>query len=180
MQSQIASKAHRVLSRCRPQLRRLCAQAASDPVGVPPAPGAAVAASPRVQSLLDELVSLNMLEVKELTDGLKDRLGIDDSMAMPMNPAMFANMAGAAPAEDAGAKEAEPEKTEFDVKLEKFDAAKKIAVIKEIRAITGLGLKEAKALVEDAPKVFKSAVPKEEAEQLRDKLKDIGAEVVLE
>lgn len=139
----------------------------------------AVAASPRVQQLLDELVSLNMLEVKQLTDGLKERLGIDDSMAMPMNPAMFAGMSAAAPA----AAEAEPavvEKTEFDVKLEKYDSAKKIAVIKEIRAITGLGLKEAKALVEEAPKVIKKAVSKEEAEQLKDKLKEIGGEVVLE
>lgn len=115
-----------------------------------------------------------------MTDGLKDRLGIDDSamMGMPMNPAMFAGTG----AQAAPAAEAEPvvEKTAFDLKLEKFDAAKKIAVIKEVRAITGLGLKEAKALVEEAPKVFKSEVAKEEAEQIRDKLKEIGGEVVLE
>lgn len=164
-------------------MRRLCAEPAAvsptDSIGIPPGGGAAMAASPRVQALLDDLVSLNMLEVKELTDGLKDRLGIDDSMAMPMNPAMFAGMVpgGGAPTE-----EAEPvvEKTAFDLKLEKFDPAKKIAVIKEIRTITGLGLKEAKAMVEEAPKVFKSEVAKDEAEQIRDKLKEIGAEVLLE
>jgi large subunit ribosomal protein L7/L12 len=72
------------------------------------------------------------------------------------------------------------EKTAFDLKLEGFDASKKIAVIKEIRSITSLGLKEAKALVEEAPKVFKTAVGKEEAEQIVAKLKEIGAVVKLE
>lgn len=166
-----------------PFVRQLSAEPAAvpttDAVGIPPADGAAMAASPRVQALLDDLVSLNMLEVKQLSDGLKDKLGIDDSMAMPMNPAMFAGMVpgGGAPAEEA---ESVVEKTAFDLKLEKFDSAKKIAVIKEIRSITGLGLKEAKAMVEEAPKVFKSEVAKDEAEQIRDKLKEIGAEVKLE
>lgn len=180
MQRQILRGATRLIFQNRLYIRQLSAQpAAAEPIGIPPPGGAAVEASPRVQQLLDELVSLNMLEVKQLTDGLKERLGIDDSMAMPMNPAMFAGMQAAAPA----AAEAEPavvEKTEFDLKLDKFDSAKKIAVIKEIRAITGLGLREAKTLVEEAPKVFKNAVPKEEAEQLRDKLKEVGAEVSLE
>lgn len=142
----------------------------------------AASVSPRVATLLDELVSLNMLEVRELTTGLKDRLGIDDMATMPMgfNPAAFAGMPMAG-GEAAGAeKEKEPEKTHFDLKLDKFDAGKKIAVIKEIRAITGLGLKEAKTMVEEAPKVFKNQVSKEEAEQIRDKLKEIGAEVSLE
>lgn len=177
MQRQLAIGAQRFLARSRPCLRRFCAQVATENVGTPPSGGVTVAASPRVQSLLDELVTLNMLEVKELTDGLKDRLGIDDSMAMPMNPAMFANMGGAPAAQK---EEEVVEKTEFDLKLDKYDSAKKIAVIKEIRAITGLGLKEAKALVEEAPKVFKNAVPKEEAEQLREQLKGVGADVVLE
>ncbi|CAN8070721.1 unnamed protein product [Agarophyton chilense] len=147
--------------------------------GVPPPPSMTPVISTKVRGLLDDLVSLNMLEVKELTDALKDRLGIDDSAVMPMsmNPAMFAGM-GAAPAP--APEEKVEEKTAFDLKLNKFDAAKKIAVIKEVRAITGLGLKEAKALVEDAPKVFKTEVAKEEAEQIRDKLKDIGGEVLLE
>lgn len=184
MQRHIASRAYRLLPRNAQFMRQLCAEAApassaSDAIGIPPADGAATAASPRVQAILDELVQLNMLEVKQLTDGLKDRLGIDDSMTMPMNPAMFAGMV---PGAGAPAEAAEPvvEKSAFDLKLEKFDAAKKIAVIKEIRSITGLGLKEAKAMVEEAPKVFKSEVAKEEAEQIRDKLKEIGAEVKLE
>lgn len=139
------------------------------------------ALSPRIATLLDELVSLNMLEVRELTGALKNRLGIDDSMVSPMsfNPSAFAGMVPGAPPADA-AQEKPPEKTHFELKLEKFDAAKKIAIIKEIRTITGLGLKEAKALVDEAPKVFKSQVAKEEAEQIRDKLKEIGAEVSLD
>lgn len=143
-------------------------------------PAGGAVASPRVAALVDDLVSLNMLEVKELTDGLKDRLGIDDAATMPMmNPAMFAGMGGGGGAAEAAA-EPVVEKTAFDLKLEKYDAVKKIAVIKEVRAITGLGLKEAKAMVEGAPKVFKNDVPTAEAEQIRDKLKEIGAEVVLE
>lgn len=149
---------------------------------VAPTPGATAGATPRVQKLVDDLVSLNMIEVKALTDALKDRLGIEDSMAMPMmNPAMFAGQGapGAASA-DAAAAAPEPEKTAFDIKLDGFDAGKKIGIIKEIRSLTSLGLKEAKALVDEAPKVIKTAVPKEEAEQIRDKLKELGAEIVLE
>jgi large subunit ribosomal protein L7/L12 len=146
--------------------------------------GSSAAASPKVLALVDELVSLNVLEVKALTDSLKDRLGIDDSAVMPMmNPAMFAGMGapgGGGVGAAAVAEEPVVEKTAFDLKLEAYDAAKKIAVIKEIRAITGLGLKEAKALVDEAPNVFKNAVAKEEAEEIRDKLKEIGATVALE
>lgn len=160
--------------------RYICAQAATQETqGIPSAPSVAPAVSEKVQALLDDIVSLNMLEVKELTDGLKDRLDIDDSATMPMgmNPGMFAGMGMAsAPA----AEEKVEEKSEFDLKLNKFDPAKKIAVIKEIRSITGLGLKEAKALVEDAPKVFKSNVSKLEGEEIRNKLKELGGEVVLE
>ena len=114
-----------------------------------------------------------MLEVKQLTDALKDRLGIDDSALAPMAMAPMA----AAPA---AAAEPEPEKTSFDLKLTAFDAGKKIAVIKEVRAMTGLGLKEAKTLVESAPKVFKTAIPKAEAEEIQRKLKDLGGTVELE
>jgi large subunit ribosomal protein L7/L12 len=154
-------------------------RALSGAVGAPPAGGASV--SPRVAALVDDLVSLNMLEVKALTDSLKERLGIDDAAAMPMmHPGMFAGMAGAGGGPPAEAAEVVVEKTSFDLKLDKYDAAKKIAVIKEIRSITSLGLKEAKALVDDAPKVFKTAVAKEEAEEIRDKLKEIGATVTLE
>ncbi|GMF26291.1 unnamed protein product [Phytophthora fragariaefolia] len=83
---------------------------------------------------------------------------------------------GAAPA----AEEAKEEKTAFNVKLASFDAKSKIKVIKEVRAITGLGLKEAKELVEGAPSTLKKDVKKEEADELVEKLKAVGAVVELE
>lgn len=180
MQKYVVQRALREIGVHRGQLRRLCVQAvATESHGIPPPPSAVHVTTPKVQALVDDLVSLNMLEVKELTDSLKEKLGIDDSVVMPMqmNPAMFAGMAGGAPS---APEEKVEEKSAFDLKLKKFDPAKKIAVIKEIRAITGLGLKEAKAMVEDSPKVFKNEVAKEEAEKIRDKLQEIGAEVVLE
>lgn len=156
--------------------RQFCAVSQSAAKVDAPMPGAGMAASPKVISLVDEVVSLNMLEVKQLTDALKDRLGIDDSV---LAPAPMMGMAMPAPGAAAAA-EPEPEKTAFDLKLTAFDAGKKIAVIKEVRAMTGLGLKEAKTLVESAPKVFKTAIPKAEAEEIQRKLKDLGGTVELE
>lgn len=153
-------------------VRRLSATAEAT-IGAPSA-GAGGAASVKVNALVDQVVSLNMLEVKQLTDALKDRLGIDDAALAPI---AMAPAAGAAPV---AAAEPEPEKTEFDLKLTAFDAGKKIAIIKEVRAITGLGLKESKALVEAAPKVIKSAVSKADAEEIQRKLKDLGGTVELE
>ncbi|EMS65491.1 50S ribosomal protein L7/L12 [Triticum urartu] len=94
-------------------------------------------------------------------------------------------MGGAAPlaGDAAGAgEEAKPkeEKMAFDVKLEGFDAAAKLKIIKELRAITSLGLKEAKELVEKAPAVLKAGVPKEEAESIAEKMRALGAKIVLE
>jgi len=88
----------------------------------------------------------------------------------------------AAPAADAGAGNAteKEEKTSFDVKLEAFDATTKLKIIKEVRAITGLGLKEAKELVEKAPSEIKSGVTKEEAETLKTKLSEVGATIKIE
>ena len=109
-------------------------------------------------------------------------MGIDDAAlggGMPMmNPTMFAGAAPAAAAEEAPA--AAAEKTAFDLKLVSFEAAKKIGVIKEVRALTSLGLKEAKALVEEAPKVFMTGVAKAEAEGIRDKIEGLGGKVELE
>lgn len=98
-----------------------------------------------------------------------------------MNPAMFAAAAGA-PAGGAAAEEAAPvvEKTAFDLKLLSFEPAKKIGVIKEVRSLTSLGLKEAKALVEEAPKVFLTGVAKADAESIRDKIEGLGGKVALE
>lgn len=98
-----------------------------------------------------------------------------------MMPGM--GMPGAAGGGAAGAPVAEekkPEKTSFDVKLEKFEAASKIKIIKEVRAFTALGLKEAKDLVEKAPTLLKQGVGKEEAEQIIEKLKAIGGTAIME
>jgi large subunit ribosomal protein L7/L12 len=112
--------------------------------------------------------NLTLLEVKELVDELKERLGVED---MPMGGGMM--MAGPAVAAD----EVE-EQTEFDVVMSSF-GEKKINVIKEVRGLTGLGLKEAKDLVEDVPAKIKEAVTKDEAEEVKAKLEAAGAVVEL-
>ena len=119
-----------------------------------------------VKKLAEELVKLTILEAKELNDILKDEYGIE--------PAAAAVVAG--PAGDGGG--AAEAKTDFDVILASF-GGNKIAVIKEVRAITGLGLKEAKELVEGAPKAVKEGVPQAEADELKEKLEATGATVEL-
>ena len=119
-----------------------------------------------VKKLAEELVKLTILEAKELNDILKDEYGIE--------PAAAAVVAGPA----AGGGEAAAAKTDFDVILASF-GGNKIAVIKEVRAITGLGLKEAKELVEGAPKPIKEGVPQAEADELKEKLEATGATVEL-
>ncbi|MCP3966020.1 MAG: 50S ribosomal protein L7/L12 [Lentisphaerae bacterium] len=110
--------------------------------------------------------SMTVLELSKLVKALEDRLGV--SAAAPVAVA-------AAPAAG-GEAAAAAEKTEFDVILTSF-GEKKVGVIKEVRAITGLGLKEAKDLVESAPKAVKEGVSKEEAEQIKEKLEGAGASV---
>ncbi|ENN85688.1 50S ribosomal protein L7/L12 [Rhizobium freirei PRF 81] len=117
--------------------------------------------------IVDDLSSLTVLEAAELSKLLEEKWGV--SAAAPVAVAAVAGGAGAAAA-------VEEEKTEFDVIL--ADAgANKINVIKEVRAITGLGLKEAKDLVEAAPKAVKEAVSKAEAADIKKKLEDAGAKV---
>lgn len=117
--------------------------------------------------IVDDLSSLTVLEAAELSKLLEEKWGV--SAAAPVAVAAAAGGAGAAAA-------VEEEKTEFDVIL--ADAgANKINVIKEVRAITGLGLKEAKDLVEAAPKAVKEAVSKAEAADIKKKLEDAGAKV---
>ncbi len=120
-----------------------------------------------LKKLAEEIVGLTLLEAQELKTILKDEYGIE--------PAAGGAVVMAGPAGDAGA--AEEEKTEFDVVL-KSPGANKIAVIKEVRALTGLGLKEAKSLVEEGGKI-KEQVSKDEAEEVKTKLTDAGAEVEL-
>jgi large subunit ribosomal protein L7/L12 len=126
-------------------------------------------ASDKLQGILDQLKGLTLLEAAELKTMMEDAFGVK-AAAMTM---------AAGPAAAAPAAAPEPEKEEWDVVLAAFDAAKKIGIIKVVREITGLGLKEAKDLVEAAPKPVKEAVPKAEAEELKKKLADAGATVEL-
>jgi len=121
-----------------------------------------------LEKIAEDLSSLTVLEASELATMLEDKWGV--SAAAPVAMA-------AAPAAGGGEAAAE-EKTDFDVILASF-GEKKINVIKEVRAVTGLGLKEAKDLVEAAPKAIKEGVNKDEAEEIKKKLEDAGATVEL-
>ncbi len=122
-----------------------------------------------LKALAEQIVNLTLLEAQELKTILKDDYGIE--------PASGGAVMMAGPA-DGGGGEAEEEQTEFDVILQEA-GANKISVIKEVRAITGLGLKEAKELVEAGGKPVKEAAPKEEAEEIKKKLEEAGAKVEL-
>ena len=125
---------------------------------------------PDIMELGDKIVALTVGKAVELGDYLEKKHGI--------KPAASA-VAMAAPTAGPAAAEAPAVKTEFTVSLDGFDAAKKINVIKVVREITGLGLKEAKDLVEGSPKPVKENVSKEEAETIKKKLEDGGAKVSL-
>ena len=122
-------------------------------------------ASEKVTAMIEEIKALTVLELSELVHALEEEFGVSAA-------------AMAAPAAGAPAPAAE-EKTEFDVVLTGFDAAAKIKVIKVVREITGLGLAEAKAAVEGAPKALKEGASKEDAEALKAKLEEAGAKVEL-
>ncbi len=119
--------------------------------------------------VIEFIANMSVLELSEMVKEMEEKFGV--SAAAPVA------MAAAAPAGDAGAAAAE-EKTEFDVILTAA-GDKKIQVIKEVRAITGLGLKDAKALVDEAPKPVKEGVAKEEAEKIKAQLEEAGAQVEL-
>lgn len=121
-----------------------------------------------VKDLAEQLVNLTVKEVKDLADVLKEEYGIEPAAAAPVM------VAGGAAGGDAGA----AEQTEFDVVLNAA-GGQKLAVVKLVKEITGLGLKEAKGLVDEAPKAVKEAVSKAEAEEIKAKLEEAGADVEL-
>ncbi|CAM2068035.1 50S ribosomal protein L7/L12 [Sulfidibacter corallicola] len=121
------------------------------------------------EELIESIKSMTVLDLAELVKALEEEFGVSAAAAAVAAPAAGAPGAPAA---------AEEEKTEFDVVLESV-GAKKIEVIKVVRAATGLGLKEAKALVDGAPGKVKEGAPKEEAEEIKKKLEDAGATVKL-
>ena len=130
----------------------------------------AKAFSAEIKEIGDKIVALSLLQAKELADYLKEEYGIE--------PAAGGAVMVAGPAAGGDAAEAE-EKTSFNVILEAA-GDKKIAVIKEVRAITGLGLKEAKDLVDGAPKAVKEGVSKDEADELAKQLEAAGATVKID
>ena len=124
-----------------------------------------------IKKIAEELVNLSVKDVSELANILKDEYGIEPAAAATVA------VAGGVTAADAAADSAE-EKTSFDITL-KSAGASKLAVVKLVKEITGLGLKDAKDMVDGAPKAIKEGVPKEEAESAKKQLEEAGAEVEL-
>ncbi|XP_068644259.1 uncharacterized protein [Aristolochia californica] len=130
----------------------------------------------KLERIADELLNFNKLELHDYNVLLRLKLGVNrygpvaSGVGSP-GGSSTSTSSGAAPA---------VEKTAFDIKLEKFDAAAKIKIIKEVRTFTDLGLKEAKDLVEKAPVVLKKGVSKEDANSILKKLKELGATAILE
>lgn len=126
----------------------------------------------KIDSIIEELKSLTLLEASQLVEKIEETFGVDASAGGGVM------MMSGAPGQAEGGAPAE-EKTEFDLVLEEVPADKKIAVLKIVRSITGLGLKEAKELVENAPKVIKEGISKDEADEAKKQLEESGAKVDL-
>ena len=126
--------------------------------------------SAATDEILEKLKSLSLLEASELVSQIEETFGV--------SAAASAGVVMAAPGVG-GPAEAEEEKTEFDVILEEVPKDKKIAILKVVRTITGLGLKEAKEMVESTPKALKEGVAKEDAEETKTKLEEAGAKVTV-
>ena len=125
--------------------------------------------SDKIDQIVEELKTLTLLEASELVSKIEETFGVDASASA--GPAMV--MAGPAAAEEV------EEKTEFDLMLDEVPADKKIAVLKVVRGITGLGLKDAKALVESAPTVVQEAVAKDAGEEAQKQIEEAGGKVSL-
>lgn len=127
----------------------------------------------KIDNIIDSLKKLTLLEAAELVKQIEEVFDVDASISAGAGIAMMPSVVGADQSNEV------EEKTEFDVILEDVDTSKKIAVLKVVRALTGLGLKEAKELVESAPKVLKEATSKEDAEEIKGKLEEAGAKVAV-
>ncbi|MGN1419635.1 MAG: 50S ribosomal protein L7/L12 [Acutalibacteraceae bacterium] len=123
-------------------------------------------ASEKITAIIEELKTLTVLELSELVHAVEDEFGVSAAAAVVAGPAV----AGDAPAAE--------EKTEFDLELTEVGASK-LNVIKVVRAVTGLGLKEAKEIVDNAPKIVKEAMSKDDAEDAKEQLEEAGAKVTL-
>ena len=125
--------------------------------------------SEKINQIIEDLKTLTLLEASELVSQIEETFGVDASAAVGGTMVM----AAAGPAEEV------EEKTEFDVSLDEVPADKKIAILKVVRSITGLGLKEAKELVESAPKVIQEAIAKDAAEDAKKQIEAAGGKVSL-
>lgn len=126
--------------------------------------------SEKIDQIVEELKTLTLLEASELVTKIEDTFGVDASAAVGGGVVMAAAVNTAEEVE---------EKTEFDVSLDEVPADKKIAVLKVVRALTGLGLKEAKELVESAPKVIQTNIAKDAAEDAKKQIEEAGGKVSL-
>lgn len=126
----------------------------------------------KINSIIQDLKSLTLLEAAELIKEIEETFGVDASVSSSGMVVMNSDIS------PSGTSEVE-EKTEFDVYLENVPTAKKIAILKVVRSLTGLGLKEAKDLVESAPKVLKESISKEDADSIKKKLEEAGATVLI-
>nr|QUE28670.1 ribosomal protein L12 [Porphyrostromium japonicum] len=128
--------------------------------------------SDKINTIIEELKGLTLLEAAELVKQIEEVFEVDASAAASGGMVMMPGGGG-------GTAEETEEKTEFDVSLEEVPADKKIAILKVVRSLTGLGLKEAKDLVESAPKVLKEGTSKDDAEEMKTQLENAGAKVVI-
>lgn len=124
------------------------------------------------EKLVEELSKLTVLELSELKKALEDKWGVEAAAGAPQ-------IVAAAPTGDAAGGDKAEESTEFEVTLAEAPADKKIAIIKAVREITGEGLKEAKEMVEGAPKVLKASAPKSEADEIVKKIQDAGGKATV-
>lgn len=136
--------------------------------------------SQRVWRLVDEIAGLTLAESAELSSIMMRMLNMKETPVVGVMKPGAVGVAMPSTTSAAAKEEAKPEKTAFELKMESFDAASKLKVIKEIRSFTELGLKEAKDLVEKLPAVLKKGVSKEEAEKIIEKMKAVGANVLME
>ena len=127
--------------------------------------------SNKISNIIEELKSLSLLEAADLVKQIEETFGVDASVAASSGVVMMPAESGEV------SSDAAEEQTEFDVILEEVPAPKKITILKVVRSLTSLGLKEAKELVESTPKLIKESTSKEDAEEIRSKLEEVGAKV---
>jgi large subunit ribosomal protein L7/L12 len=127
----------------------------------------------KIDIIIEQLKNLTLLEAAELVKEMEKTFGIDTTVSMPSIPVVVANSSSAS----AAPTESSEEQTTFNITLSEVPADKKIAILKVVRALTGLGLKESKDIVENVPKIIKEGVTKEESEKIKKELEEAGGKV---